>query len=76
MVPRRKRQIIVVLSDGGVLRLRVPRADRDWLMDVIEQLLRHHHRDLFGICPDPEARCPSEAQPKLPETRQSRASTA
>ena len=41
---------------GGVLRLRGPEADRDWLVDVIRQLLRHHHQDLYGSCPAPE-RC-------------------
>ncbi len=66
----------VWLENGVVLRLRVPRPDRDWLVDVIEQLLRHHHRDLFGICPDPGAHCASEAQLQLLEIRQSRAPTS
>ena len=46
----------VELEDGMVLLLRVPEADRDWLVDVIRQLLRHHHQDLYGSCPDP-GRC-------------------
>ena len=39
----------VQLEDGGALRMRVPQSDRDWLVQVIELLLRYHHRSLHGI---------------------------
>lgn len=47
--PGRPGWIRVWLEDGGALRIRVPQGDRDWLVQVIEQLLRHHHRSLHGI---------------------------
>ena len=56
VAPGRTRWLRVWLEGGGVLWLRVPEADRDWLVDVIRQLLRHHHQDLYGSCPAPE-RC-------------------
>ena len=69
VVPGRTRWLRVWLEDGGVLHLRVPEADRDWLVDVIRKLLRHHHQDLHGTFPDPEAPCPTptEPRPELPE---------
>ena len=74
VAPGRTRWLRVWLEDGGVLYLRVPEADRDWLVDVIKQLLRHHHQDLYGTFPDPEAPCPTptEPQPELPESRHGR----
>lgn len=56
VAPGRARWLRVWLEGGGVLWLRVSEADRDWLVDVIKQLLWHHHQDLYGICPDSE-RC-------------------
>ena len=56
-------------ENGVVLLLRVPPADHCWLVEIMRQLLRHHHRDLYGTVPANEAPCPTptEPQPELPE---------
>ncbi|MXZ43197.1 MAG: hypothetical protein F4Z18_15930 [Caldilineaceae bacterium SB0666_bin_21] len=46
--PDKLRWIRVKLKNGILLRLRVPRADRDWLVKAMRQLLRHHYGDLHG----------------------------
>ena len=71
--PKGKSWIRVWQEDGVVLLLRVPKADRCWLVEIMRQLLRHH-QDLYGTCPDPAAPCPTptEHQPELPETHHGR----
>ena len=54
----------VELEDGGVLRIRVPQNDRDWLVQVIEQLLRHHHRGLHGAMSTSPPQAVTEPEPK------------
>jgi hypothetical protein len=46
--PDKLRWIRVQLKNGILLRLRVPKADRDWLVEAMRQLLRHHYGDLHG----------------------------
>lgn len=49
--PDKLRWIRVQLKNGILLRLRVPKADRDWLVEAMRQLLRHHYGDLHGQMP-------------------------
>ena len=44
----RKRWIRVRLEEGEVLYLCVPQTDRDWLVQTVRQLIRHHHGNLYG----------------------------
>ena len=69
--PQRKSWIRVRQEDGVDLLLRVPQADRCWLVKVMRQLLRHHHRDLYGTISANEAPGPTEPHPELPEIRHS-----
>ena len=67
----RKSWIRVRLEDGVVALLRVPQTDRGWLVKIMRQLLRYHHRDLYGTVPDKEPPCcppPTEPRPKSGET--------
>ena len=71
VLPKRKSWIRVRQEDGVDLLLRVPQADRGWLVEIMRQLLWHHHRDLYGTVPDKEPPCcpsPTEPHPKLGET--------
>ena len=65
-----KSWIRVRLEDGVVALLRIPQADRGWLVEIMRQLLRHHHRDLYGTVPDKDPPCcppPTEPHPKSRE---------
>ena len=57
--------IRVRLGDGSLLRMHVPKADCDWLVQTIKHLLRYHQGDLHGIIPigDPA----SSIEPRLEE---------
>ena len=52
----------VELENGVVVLIRVPRADRDWLVDAMKELIRHHHGDLHGTMP----KCTSNDDPDRP----------
>ena len=43
----------VELENGGVLLWRVPVADRERLIQIMRELMRHHYRDLHGLEPSP-----------------------
>ena len=43
--------IRLLLSDGGSIRIWGPRADREWLTEVMELLIAHHHKELKGKLP-------------------------
>ena len=43
----------VELENGGVLLWRVPVADRELLIQIMRELMRHHYRDLHGLEPSP-----------------------
>ena len=53
--PDRKAWIIVRLEDHAVLLARVPKADRDALVSIMGELIRHHDPDLHGLVPAPES---------------------
>ena len=40
--------IRLLLSDGSSIRIWCPRKDREWLTEVMELLIAHHHADLKG----------------------------
>lgn len=41
----------VELEDGGVLLWRVPVPERELLIQIMRELMRHHYRDLHGLEP-------------------------
>ena len=43
----------VELEDGGVLLWRVPVPERELLIQIMRELMRHHYRDLHGLEPVP-----------------------
>jgi len=43
----------VELEDGGVLLWRMPVAERELLIQIMRELMRHHYRDLHGLEPAP-----------------------
>jgi hypothetical protein len=43
----------VKLENGGVLLWCVPVADRELLIQIMRELMRHHYRDLYGLEPSP-----------------------
>ena len=53
----------VELEDGMVVLLRVPKADRDMLIDIMRGLIRLHHRNLYGQAPDPGSSNPQPVPP-------------
>lgn len=53
--PERKAWIFVLMEDHAGLSVRVPKADRDTLVAIMGELIRHHHPDLHGLEPAPRS---------------------
>lgn len=49
--PERKAWIHVLMANHAGLLVRVPKAERDTLMSIMGELIRHHHPDLHGLEP-------------------------
>lgn len=49
VTPGRPCWIRVKLEDGSLLRVCVPQNDRDTLVGIMQQLIRHHHGHLHGL---------------------------
>ncbi len=49
-----QRWIRLTFENGGQAKVRVPKEDRRWLLQVIKELLRQHHNDLYGVDPESE----------------------
>ena len=43
------------MEDHASLLVRVPKADRDTLVAIMGELVRHHHPDLHGLEPAPRS---------------------
>ncbi|MCY4520134.1 MAG: hypothetical protein OXC13_05070 [Caldilineaceae bacterium] len=53
--PDRKAWIWVLMEDHAGLLVRVPKADRDTLVAIMGELIRHHHPHLHGLASAPRS---------------------